>query len=234
MLNDLLDIEADRLHPTKRSRPFAAGSIPITAGVVLIPTLLAIAVGLSLLLSLEFQVVLAGYYIVTLGYSFRLKRVLIIDVLVLAGLYTTRIIAGAAAIMVPPSFWILAFSMFIFTSLALVKRFTELTRTQDFEAVKGRGYRAVDLEALAQFGSSSAFVSVLVLALYIDGEAVQAMYSRPVILWALCPIVLYLISRVWLLARRGEVEDDPVLFFAKDRRSLAFIVLGGIALLMAR
>lgn len=233
LLNDLLDLPVDRHHPSKRMRPFATGSISILGGAILSSVLLIAAAGIAATLPIEFQATLAVYYVITLSYSIILKRAAIIDVLVLAVLYTLRIIAGAAAILVPPSFWILAFSMFLFLSLALVKRFTELSGLEGLGTVKGRGYRAVDLETLAQFGTAGSYVAVLVLALYIDGEAVQSMYSYPEVLWALCPIMLYLVSRVWLLARRGELDEDPVVFLVQDRRSQAFMVLGALTLMIA-
>jgi 4-hydroxybenzoate polyprenyltransferase len=234
LLNDLLDLPADRHHDTKRHRPFAAGSISVLGGTVLVFVLLIASAGIALRLSLEFQVVLAFYYLVTLSYSIGLKRAPIIDVLVLAGLYTLRIIAGAAAVMVVPSFWILAFSMFLFLSLALAKRFAELSGHTDIDNLKGRGYRAVDLDTLSEFGTASGYVAVLVLALYINGETVQGLYNLPYVLWALCPIMLYLVSRIWLLARRQELDEDPVVFFVRDRRSQVFVLLGAIALFIAR
>jgi len=233
LLNDLLDLAADRHHPSKCKRPFAAGSISILGGVILIPLLLIPSAAIATALPTAFQATLAVYYAITLSYSIGLKRAPIIDVLVLAGLYTLRIIAGAAAIQVPPTFWILSFSMFLFLSLALAKRFTELSGSKEIGNIKGRGYRAVDLETLAQFGTSSAFVSVLVLALYINGETVQELYTYPEVLWALCPIMLYLVGRVWLLARRGELDEDPVVFFVRDRRSQVFMLLGALTLLLA-
>lgn len=233
LLNDLLDLPADRHHPSKRLRPFAAGSISIVGGAILSPVLLIMSAGIAATLPFEFQATLAVYYVITLSYSIRLKRAAIIDVLVLAVLYTLRIIAGAAAILVVPSFWILAFSMFLFLSLALVKRFTELSGLEGLGRVKGRGYWAVDLETLAQFGTTSAYVAVLVLALYINGDVIQSLYTYPEVLWALCLIMLYLVSRVWLLARRGEIDEDPVVFLVRDRRSQAFIILGALTLLIA-
>jgi 4-hydroxybenzoate polyprenyltransferase len=233
LLNDLIDLVADRHHHSKCNRPFAAGSISILGGVTLIPLLLIPSAAIATALPTAFQVTLAVYYTITLSYSISLKRAPIIDVLVLAGLYTLRIIGGAAAIQVPPTFWILSFSMFLFLSMALAKRFTELSGSTEIGNIKGRGYRAVDLETLAQFGTSSAFVSVLVLALYINGETVQDLYTYPEVLWALCPIMLYLVGRVWLLARRNELDEDPVVFFVRDRRSQVFMLLGALTLLLA-
>jgi 4-hydroxybenzoate polyprenyltransferase len=235
LLNDLLDLPDDRQHPTKHKRPFAAGSISIFYGALLIPVLLVSAFGIALLLPIEFLGVLVLYYTITLAYSLRLKRVALVDVLTLAGLYTIRIIAGAAAVSVVPSFWLLAFSMFLFLSLALVKRFTELLTLQQQErkSASGRGYTSVDLEALSQFGSASAYMAVLVLALYINGEVVNDLYSHPEAIWLLCPLLLYMVTRIWLLARRDELHEDPVVFVIRDRRSQWLAGVGAILLWLA-
>jgi 4-hydroxybenzoate polyprenyltransferase/phosphoserine phosphatase len=221
LLNDLLDLPADRRHPRKRKRPLASGSLPIKQGVVMIPLLLFAAFAISLLLPVLYSGVLLLYYIVTLAYSLLLKQLALVDVLVLAGLYTIRIIAGAAATSITPSFWLLAFSMFLFYSLALVKRYSELLPMQSAtdSKIAGRGYRPVDLEGLAQAGAASGFLSVLVLALYINSTQIIGLYSHPEGIWLLCPVLLYWINRVWLLTRRGEMHDDPVVFAIRDRRS---------------
>ncbi len=235
LLNDLLDLPDDRHHPTKRTRPFAAGTISIVNGVALIPLLLGSAFALASMLPIEFVGVLALYYGITLAYSLRLKRSALVDVLTLAGLYTIRIIAGGAAVTVELSFWLLAFSMFLFLSLALVKRFTELLtlQQQDRSESSGRGYTTTDLESLSQFGSASAYMAVLVLSLYINSEDVQTLYSHPELIWLLCPILLYMIMRVWLLARRDELHEDPVVFVIEDRRSQVLAVIAAILLWLA-
>lgn len=236
VLNDLLDLESDRQHPSKRERAFAAGTIPIHHGVLLIPLLLVAAFALALLLPLWFLLVLAVYYGVTLAYSLRLKRVVLIDVLVLAGLYTSRVIAGAAATGLGLSFWLLAFSMFVFLSLALVKRYSELllVQAQERQGAAGRGYQVVDLETLAHFGVASGYASVLVLALYINSDAVGTLYGTPQALWLICPLFLYWVSRVWLLARRDLMHEDPILFAIEDRRShWLFLVMAGIVWIAA-
>lgn len=235
VLNDLLDLPEDRKHRTKRHRPFAAGKIPVIHGVILVPLLLATAFGIAFLLPVKFMAVLAFYYIITLSYSLRFKSAALVDVLLLAGLYTLRIIAGAAAVSVVPSFWLLAFSMFLFLSLALVKRYTELSasKAQGGSTVGGRGYRMADLELLSQFGSASAYTAVLVLALYINSEAVRDLYTYPEIIWLLCPLLLYIIARIWLLARRGELDEDPVVFAIRDRRTQLLSVIGLILLWLA-
>ena len=232
LLNDLLDLPADRRHPSKRRRPFASGALAPARGLLLIPLLLLLSFALALALPWAFAAFLGLYYLGTLAYSLWLKGGALIDVLTLAGLYTLRILAGAAAVAVTPSFWLLAFSMFLFLSLALVKRYIEIaTLAQPGQAPGfGRGYRAEDLPLLSQFGTTSGYLAVLVLALYINGDNVQALYSHPELIWLLCPLLLYLISRTWLLAARGELHEDPVVFALRDRRSQWLGALG-VALL---
>ncbi|NNJ97731.1 MAG: UbiA family prenyltransferase [Gammaproteobacteria bacterium] len=235
LLNDLLDLPDDRQHPTKRDRPFAAGSISVKNGAALIPGLLLASFGLALFLPVEFIGVLLLYYVMTVAYSLKLKRAVIVDVLMLASLYTLRIIAGAAAISVVLSFWLLAFSMFLFLSLALVKRYTEVLIMQRQERNRsfGRGYATVDLETLSQFGSTSAYMAVLVLALYINSEEVRTLYTHPHVIWLLCPLLLYMVMRIWLMARRDKVHEDPVVFVIQDRRSQWLAVIGAILLWLA-
>ncbi|MGD9171754.1 MAG: UbiA family prenyltransferase [Candidatus Thiodiazotropha sp.] len=235
LLNDLLDLPYDRQHPSKQMRPFAAGNISIIHGVLLIPILLVAAFGIALLLPINFIGLLAFYYTITLVYSLRLKRIALVDVLTLAWLYTIRIIAGAAAVAVVPSFWLLAFSLFLFLSLALVKRFTELLTLQQgkLENMGGRGYTSVDLEALSQFGSASAYMAILVLALYINSEAVRDLYTHPEIIWLLCPLLLYVMMRIWMMARRNELHEDPVIFVIRDRCSQWIAGIGAILMWLA-
>lgn len=229
LVNDILDLAADRRHPEKRKRPFASGAVPVVHGALLAPVLLAGSMALSFALPPLFAAVLGLYFLTTLIYSLFIKRTVLFDVIVLAGLFTIRLLAGGVAVGVPLSFWLLAFSMFLFLSLALVKRYVELRMLPDEPGRKlaGRGYRSADLETLAQFGISSGYMAVLVLALYIDSQAVTLLYGRPEIIWLLCPLVLYLVSRVWLLARRGEMHDDPLVFAIRDSRSLTAVALGG-------
>ena len=235
LLNDLLDLPEDRRHPSKRNRPFAAGTLPIRYGAIGVPVLLVCAFTIAAFLPWQFLGMLAVYYVSTLAYSLLLKQIALVDVLLLAGLYTIRIIAGAAAVAVPLSFWLLAFSMFFFLSLAMVKRVVELRTLErnDQQHAAGRGYSTADLDVLSQFGNSSGFVAVLVLALYINSDGVQRMYAQPELIWLLCPIVLYLIMRVWLLARRDELHDDPVVFVMRDAQSLALAVAGAVLLWFA-
>ncbi|NDW06638.1 UbiA family prenyltransferase [Jiella sp. 40Bstr34] len=235
ILNDLVDLTADRKHKTKRNRPFASGTLKIPDGLKLAGGLFGASLLLSLLLPWAFLGVLAGYLVATTAYSLFIKRMLLIDVLTLAGLYTTRIMAGVAATDVSVSFWLLAFSLFFFLSLALVKRYTEL---MDFgtgaeRSKTGRGYVDADLETLAQAGMTSGFAAVMVLALYINSPEVTTHYNIPWLVWPLCPILLYIIVRIWVLARRGHMHDDPVVFMLQDWRSQMMIAVGGLMFLLA-
>lgn len=221
LLNDLLDLPSDRQHPTKYRRPFAAGDLSLLAGIFGVVGFALLAFGIALLLPVGFLLVLAAYYVLTLAYSAVLKRAALVDVLVLASLYTMRLIAGAAAIEVEATFWLLSFSMFTFLSLALIKRYSELLVQISLgkERLAGRGYREIDLESLSQMGAASGYLAVMVLALYIDSDQVQETFRLPQALWLLCPMMLYWISRLWLLTRRGEMHDDPIVFTIEDRRT---------------
>lgn len=233
LLNDLLDLPDDRYHPSKCFRPLAAGTFPILHAVVLIPTLLLGAFSFSLwLLPVEFTLALTGYYLLTLTYSLWLKRVVILDVVVLALLYTARVVAGSMAMALVATFWILAFCMFIFMSLALIKRYTELREARlnvHAELPAGRGYYPTDFELLASLGTSSGYIAVLVLALYINDAASGNLYRSPQWMWAACPLLLFWLSRAWLLAHRGQMHDDPIVFALRDTVSrwigLAFILV---------
>jgi 4-hydroxybenzoate polyprenyltransferase/phosphoserine phosphatase len=236
LLNDLLDLEDDRHHPTKHKRPLASGALPLTWGLALCPFLLMGACALAVFcLPWQFGVVLAGYYVLTLAYSIALKRQVLIDAVVLAMLYTIRIIAGAAAVGAHLTFWLLAFSMFIFLSLALVKRYAELHAMQARGVVKARGrsYVAGDLPLISSLGTASGYLSVLVLALYIQSANTAQLYRHVQIVWLACPLLLYWISRMWLIAHRGQMDDDPIVFAAHDRVSLAVIALCGIVFWIA-
>jgi 4-hydroxybenzoate polyprenyltransferase len=221
LTNDLLDLPADRQHPGKRNRPLASGGLPIMAGIVAVPVLFAAAMVIALTLPGGVIALLVAYYFITLSYSLWLKAQLVVDVLVLAGLYTMRLIVGGAATGITLSFWLLGFAMFLFLSLALLKRYSELllSSRRKLDSVQGRDYRSEDLEGLAQFGAVSGYLSVLVLALYINSEEVNALYEYPRLIWLLCPLLLYWISRIWLLARRDQMHEDPVVFAMKDRIS---------------
>jgi 4-hydroxybenzoate polyprenyltransferase/phosphoserine phosphatase len=241
IVNDLLDLEADRHHPRKRRRPFAAGDLSPLVGVatiaiftvtsaalaLLVPRVLAaLSPGFALASPWKFLEWLVIYAITTTAYSLRLKRMVLVDVIVLSGLYTIRIIAGSAATGIPVSQWLAAFSIFFFLPLAFVKRFSELesmrTRSQDSGAVmiKGRGYRVSDLEQLRSFGTAAGYASVIVFSLYIGNEVAKNLYPHYTRLWLLVPVLLLWISQLWLLASRGELHEDPVLYAITDRRSL--------------
>ncbi len=238
ILNDLLDIEADRQHPRKRTRPFAAGDLRIPTGAALGLALAAGAVALSLhALPPVFTLWLGIYAASTLAYSLHLKRRVLIDVLLLSALYTLRILAGAAAVRVPVSPWMAAFSIFFFFSLALVKRFSELENLRLRGAIpaNGRGYRVQDLEQLRSFGTASAYASILIFALYINNPDVGQLYRHPHRLWLMTPVLLWWLSRIWLKASRAEMEEDPVFFALTDRASLlAGLMMAAIAIFAAR
>jgi 4-hydroxybenzoate polyprenyltransferase/phosphoserine phosphatase len=235
VLNDLLDLPSDRQHYSKRLRPLASGEIPLLTGLLISPALLVLAFALANQLPQAFIIILGVYYLCTGFYSFVLKRIMLVDVIMLAALYTLRIIAGAAAVSVVPSFWLLAFSMFLFFSLAVVKRYTELDYLQKagIDQSEGRGYYAQDLNMMAMFGSTSALLSVMVFALYINNDDTREQYATPELLWLLCPLLLYLVTRIWLLAARGQIAEDPIVFAIKDRVSQALILSAGLLLWLA-
>ncbi|AWI54486.1 UbiA family prenyltransferase [Aquabacterium olei] len=232
LLNDMLDLEADRAHHSKCRRPFAAGTLSLLFGLVAAPLLLLLAFGLALLLPAKFLGVLLAYYVVTLAYSFLLKRLVMIDVLTLAGLYTVRIVAGSAATDIPLSFWLLMFAIFIFLSLAIVKRFAELhaMRVQGKDKASGRGYQVNDIHLLQSLGTASGYLSILVLALYVNSPDIARLYSHPKLVWLLVPVMLYWISRIWMETYRGNMDDDPLVYALKDRTSLATGVAAAIVL----
>ena len=234
IFNDLGDVENDRAHHLKKKRPLAAGDISIPFAIGTGIALLVTALALSTLLPLQFSLVLIGYFILTSAYSLALKTVAVLDVVTLASLYTVRIIAGGAATGVLVSEWLLTFSLFIFFSLACMKRLSELLglAKRNLTQTVGRGYQADDIEQMAIFGSVSGYLSVLVLALYINSPTVTKLYQAPAFLWLLCPVLLFWITRIWLLARRGEVHEDPIVFALRDRVSyLVFGLALGIMLL---
>lgn len=223
IMNDLMDLRQDRRHPTKRHRPFASGALPVTAGLALVPLLLMLAAAMALKLPPAFMLVMGTYFVLNLGYTLYLKRKLLVDVLALSGAYTLRILAGNAAGPIELSNWLLAFSMFLFLSLALVKRYVELDTVEvediNEKRVMGRGYRRGDLDMLSQLGVASGFAAVIVLALFVEGAGKSGLYKNRELIWLVCPIVLYVIGRIWVLAKRRELPDDPIMFIIKDWRS---------------
>jgi len=218
VLNDLLDLDHDRVHPTRRLRPFAAGTLPLPVGLVLVPVLFAAGFGVAAFVSLKVLAVLAAYAVLTLAYSWRLKQVVLLDVFLLASFYIVRLVAGHEATGIPYSAWLLVFAMFIFLSLALVKRFRELQslRLRNHANAAVRGYVADDLEMVATLGTGSGWLAALVLALYVNSQDVRALYAHPTLLLLACPLLLFWVSRVWLIAHRGAMHDDPVVFAIKD------------------
>jgi 4-hydroxybenzoate polyprenyltransferase/phosphoserine phosphatase len=225
LVNDLVDLPHDRLHERKRTRPIAAGELSIPATIGLIALLLVIAASLALLLPLPFTVALGTYMLASTAYSLVLKGRAILDVLTLATLYALRLVAGAALVTVPLSRWFLAFSVFFFFSLALVKRVVELRRSPaDDGGTRGRGYQAADLPVLAALGAAGAAVSSLVYCLYITSDDIGQLYTRPDVLWLGLPILLYWQARIWLLTGRGRMEEDPVVFALRDRLSHLLLV----------
>ncbi|MGC2620921.1 MAG: UbiA family prenyltransferase [Acidobacteriaceae bacterium] len=237
IVNDLLDIEADRRHPRKRLRPFAAGDLSVVAGVGISATFLGLGVAwAAMLLPADFLIWLLLYLVTTVSYSLYLKRVVLLDVILLSGLYVVRILAGSAATGVPISPWLGAFALFLFLSLAMVKRFSELQnmRARGQTVTNGRGYLLADIEQLRSFGTSSAFASVIVFSFYIGAQEVTRLYRHPVRLWLITPLMALWLMRVWLLASRGELDEDPVIFAVTDRISLLIgVAVAAIAALAA-
>lgn len=234
LINDLLDLEADRKHVHKRHRPLASGDLPAGCALVAVPVLLVLAGTAALRLPAIFAVTLAGYFVSSLAYSLWLKRAAPFDVILLAGLYTIRIVAGGAATHIVISPWTLAVAVFLFLSLAMVKRVAELRelRAIDSRSTPGRGYSKVDIEQLSSMGGAAGYLSVLVTALYISSPDVQKLYANPHWLWLILPIMLYWISRIWLYTGRGWIDQDPIVFALKDKTTyLAGLLSAAIAVL---
>jgi 4-hydroxybenzoate polyprenyltransferase/phosphoserine phosphatase len=235
IVNDLLDIDADRRHPRKRRRPFASGDLSAKTGVLLSATLLALSLAIAATMRGAFLGYLLLYLVATLSYSLYLKRVVLVDVVLLSGLYTLRLLAGSAATAIFISPWLAGFSVFLFLSLAIVKRFSELQnlRAAGQAVSNGRGYLLSDTEQMRAFGTASAYASVVVFSLYISGRDVTGLYAHPQRMWLITPIMILWISRVWLLASRGELDEDPVIFAVTDRMSLLLGFLAVCILLLA-
>jgi 4-hydroxybenzoate polyprenyltransferase len=235
IINDLLDLQADRLHPRKRARPFASGAVSPQAGISIAFLAGLGASLLALLLPGPGRVLLAGYALSSLCYSLKLKRLLFIDVVTLALFYTLRVLYGGAVTEIRISVWTLAFAIFLFTSLATVKRLTELRKANSTGGNPSdyRGYKAADATQLSSLASSAGYVAVLVLALYINSPEVNVLYRHPQGLWLLCPALIYWISRLTLIANRGQLDDDPVSFALKDRATLAVGAGAAIVILLS-
>ncbi len=236
VLNDMVDLDADRAHPRKKKRPFASGIVPVKDGFVLGPLLLLSAFGVAIFfLPLLFVAVLAGYYALTTGYSFFLKRKIMVDTFTLAGLYTIRIIAGGAATLIPMSPWLIGFSIFFFLALAIAKRLGELVAViqKDKGKASKRDYSSVDLGMVQSLGAAAGYASVLVLIFYFNSPEASSLYERPEVLWGVTPLLLFWVSRLLVIANRGEMDDDPIVFAAKDKTSMAVGVLCAAIVLVA-
>jgi 4-hydroxybenzoate polyprenyltransferase len=225
--NDLLDLESDRQHPRKRNRPFASGLVPTWVGIILLPVLMVPSMVLAHAVGGGFMPWLAFYFALTCAYSLGLKRLMLVDCLTLAILYTLRIVAGAAAASMPLSFWLLAFSVFLFSSLAYVKRYAELQvqLLHGKQKVHGRGYYTTDAPLVQMLGITSGYAAVVVLALYLNSDAVLLLYRTPEFIWGAVPVLLFWVSWIWMQAHRGDMHDDPLIFAVKDKASL----LAGVA-----
>lgn len=236
ILNDLLDIESDRAHSVKKYRPLAAGTISIKDGVTVGVVLFLTSIVMSFLIGTEFTLVLLAYLALTVLYSFKVKQYVAMDVVTLALLYTIRILAGAAAVGVVASFWLLAFSIFIFLSLALVKRCSEIQSMESDgkERAKGRDYILKDYSILASFGTSSALMSVLMFCFYINNNALTNQYQQPDILWLIVPAMCYWLMRMWIKTHRGEMHHDPIIFTLKDRGSRITVGFCGLIAIAAQ
>jgi 4-hydroxybenzoate polyprenyltransferase len=222
LVNDMLDLDNDRAHAEKRHRPMAAGVLPVSHGAILFVCLATASMASALMLDSAFAAVLLGYFCLSISYSFDLKRKLMIDVVALASLYGARVIAGGIASDVVPSDWLVGFCLFIFLSLALVKRSTEMIASSKTmpEKIDGRGYRREDLPTVTPMMVASGFIAILVLALYINSPEVRATYHHPVLLWGICGLLTYWLGRLYVITQRGEMRQDPVIFAATDRISL--------------
>jgi 4-hydroxybenzoate polyprenyltransferase/phosphoserine phosphatase len=237
ILNDLFDLSADQHHPRKCRRPFASGDLPIVIGALTAPLLVLASLALCLLLPFPFFIVLLIYFAITTAYSWRIKQMPVADVLTLAVLYSVRIVAGAVATGTVVSSWFIQFAIFLFLSLALVKRTSELKEIQDSDSedksARERGYSVSDLPLLLGFGTASGYIAVFVFTMYLGSDKVAELYTYPSLLWIFCPLLLYWITRVWHLAWHGEMEDDPLAFAAHDSQTFVVGAIGIATLLYA-
>lgn len=232
--NDLLDLESDRAHPRKRLRPFAAGAVPAWQGVLAAPLLLAAGLALGAVVGAGFLSWLLCYFVLTCAYSWGLKRVILLDCVTLAMLYTLRITAGAAALAMPLSFWLLGFSMFLFLSLAFVKRYAELQlqAVSGTQKVHGRGYYTSDEQLVQTLGVCAGYAAAVVLALYLNSDNVLMLYLWPEVMWGAVPVLLFWVSWIWMQAHRGQMHDDPLVFAVQDHASqLAGLAFGALLVL---
>jgi 4-hydroxybenzoate polyprenyltransferase len=234
ILNDLVDLEADRQHATKRRRPFASGDLSLAAGFVAAHAMLAISLLTALVLSKFTAVALAGYFVLSFAYSMYFKRVILLDAFILSGLYTQRIVVGHLVTGVAFSVWLLSFAFFFFLSLAFSKRWAELNNVQRTNSkIVGRGYQVGDIEQINLFGVCSAFLSAVVFILYLQSDKVRELYRHPLVLWLLSPVYLYWVSRLWIRSSRGEIDEDPVLFVLKDPVTYVIVAISGAIMMTA-
>lgn len=234
VMNDLSDRSSDREHPQKKNRPIAANLIGVSSAKVAATLLLVGGLAVSLIVNLDFAFTIGTYLALTFAYSFWLKRVVIVDALVLATLYTLRIVAGGIALGIQVSFWLAAFSSFLFFSLAWVKRHAELTMWKEAGLTPvGRGYKIEDQPLVLSFGIASSLVAIAVFALYLDSREVVEVYATPQLAWIAIPLLTYLVARIWLKTIRGEMNQDPVLFVIKDAASLLTLVLIALSVAIA-
>jgi 4-hydroxybenzoate polyprenyltransferase len=235
MFNDLWDLESDRAHPRKKDRPFASARIPILTGLVVAGCLLMLAFALALVVSQAFFLMLLLYVILTSSYSWMFKKYVLIDVIMLSLLYTLRILAGSVAAAIPTSEWLLAFSVFMFLSLALVKRCSELISLEQIGniAARGRDYRVADLAVLSPLGVASAMSAVVVFGLFINSPDTRSRYATPGLLWLVAIGLIYWLARLWIKTSRGEMHDDPVIYAIKDHGSRSTVIVMGVTMLIA-
>lgn len=230
VVNDLFDLATDRLHPIKRGRPLASGRLPLVVGFPLALVLLTGGIGAALVTGTRsLALCLVIYTAISLAYSAWLKEYALLDVFILTGLYILRIIAGGEATGIPISEWLMAFGLFFFLSLAFAKRYTELLRLAETSVptVMRRGYNTKDLDFIASIGCTSGYLAILVFALYINSPEMRQLYHHPLLLWLICPLLMYWITYLWLKAKRSELNEDPILFVILDRASL---IIGGLVL----
>ncbi len=227
LLNDALDAPDDRMHPTKHRRPIAAGALPLSLALTASPVLALCALALCLAFNPLLLGVVAVYFLTTLAYSIYLKRRLMVDIVTLAILYSLRVLGGSAATGIAPSFWLIAFSFFIFLSLALLKRYSELLNLHRAgkEKTRGRGYSTADKAPIGIMGINTAFVAVLIFMLYFNSQNVLELYAHPAWLLGILPLLVFWLGRLWTLTFRGQVNEDPVLYVSKDRVSLVVFAL---------
>ena len=226
IVNDLFDLDSDRQHKTKRNRPLAAGLISIPNAIIIAILLIIFSLSLAVTTGKLFSYALFAYLVCTLTYSFKVKKYFGIDLIFLAALYTMRILSGAAILNIPVSFWLLSFSMFVFFSLALVKRCAELQSLMEQNKVQasGRDYTVDDYNILTALGISSGLLSILMFCFFTQSDALTNQYQKPSLIWLIIPALGYWLTRMWIKTNRGEMHDDPVVFSITDKGSLSCII----------